>query len=44
VEENFDSIFKDLYEEKFVDSIFLTHESRITREDFIEAVAGSIDE
>ena len=44
IEENFDSIFRDLYEEKFVDKIFLTHESRITKEDFIGAVAGTIDE
>ena len=44
IEENFDVIFKELYEEKFVDKIFLTHECRITKEDFIGAVAGTIDE
>ena len=44
IEENFDTIFRKLYEDKFVDEIFLDHEARITRDDFITAIAGDYDE
>ena len=43
-EENFDRIFKEIYEEKFIDNIFMTNESVITKQDFKTAIAGDVDE
>jgi len=37
-------LFLELYEEKFIDNIFMTNEALITREDFKTAVAGDMDE
>ena len=44
IEENFEKIFKVIYEEQFIDRIFLTHEARVDREDFVKAIAGDFDE
>ena len=44
LEENFDEYFREIYESEFIDSIFLTHESMVTKEDFISAIAGDLDE
>lgn len=44
IELNFDSIFQEMYEETFVDKIFLSHEARVYEADFITAIAGDIDD
>ena len=44
VEENFEEIFKHLYEHEFTDNIFSPNESMITKDDFITAIVGDMDE
>jgi hypothetical protein len=41
-EENFDKVFKNMYEKEFIDHIFLQHESFIKKEDFVTAIAGTL--
>ena len=43
-EEHFTDIFKDIYEEEFIDHIFLERESLIGKEDFVISVAGDLQE
>ena len=44
-EENFNSIFKEVYEHEFIDKIFLKqHDSTIKKTEFITAIAGDADE
>ena len=43
-EENFTHIFMEMYEEQFIDNIFLTHESRVSKEDWVLAIAGDFDD
>ena len=40
LEENFDSIFEKIYMKQFVDQVFLSHETRIGKEEFVEAIVG----
>ena len=39
-EQNFDTIVDDIYEQNFIDNIFLDHQSTITREHFIMALTN----
>jgi len=43
-EENFEEVFKSLYEKEFVDHLFLAHEARVFKKDFISAIAGAQDD
>ena len=42
-EQEFENIFSDIYEEEFIDNIFLTTEAIIERQDFINAIAGYVE-
>ena len=44
IEKNFDKIFKNIYEQEFVDQIFMAHEAIISKDDFKTALAGDLDE
>ena len=44
LEQNFEKIFKDIYEQEFVDQIFMEHEAIISKDDFKTAIAGDLDE
>ena len=39
-EDQFEEAFKEVYEESIIDFIFPTHESMVTKEDFVSAIAG----
>lgn len=41
IEENFESIFKGMYDEMFVDQIFVSHDCRVYKDDFVLAIAGN---
>jgi len=41
-EENFDSIFDEIFEEEFINHIFSEHEALIDKEEFVEAIAGNL--
>lgn len=43
-ETNFEEIFKDIYEEKFINNIFDQNESIITKDEWITAIAGDLDD
>ena len=38
LDQHFDELFKDAYEELFIDRIFSSNDSFITRDDFVEAI------
>ena len=42
-EEEFDNIFDDIFEEKFINSIFEKHESLIERKEFIKCMSEDDD-
>ena len=44
MEQNFDKLFKEIYEQEFVDLIFEESEAIITKDDFRTAIAGDLDD
>ena len=43
-EENFDRIFKEIYEQEFIDKLFEECESMIDKEVFVNSIAGNFIE
>ena len=44
IEKNYKRIFKDIYEQVFIDKIFGSNDSFINREDFLKSISTSEDE
>ena len=42
IQENFDTIFEEIYEREFVDKIFLEFEATITKKDFMDKLTSSL--
>ena len=38
VDRNFDKLFKEIYEETFIDSIFSQNDAFVSRDDFVDAI------
>ena len=41
LEENFNEIFKKMYETEFIDYIFETYETRVGKEEFVQSITGT---
>ena len=44
IEENFETIFDQIYKKDFIDNIFATYETRIGKNEFVEMIAGGIND
>ena len=41
-EDNFECVFNDIYEDKFVNAIFEKNESLIEKDDFVASITGTM--